>query len=345
MSTKRKFKFVYIPADTYFVFSTTFQTFLCRSYPLEEWSEEFAAGQEVECLLDRLKQHFRQFHPKISESERKRHKDTILKKGKLEGNTKISDDLLNLATDMQLIETIALLPCMKQHDSIGVTMYVDDSGSYKNLPINTRATDLTQTCGLLTEFILGDAFLARVKENDDDFKRMDLLTSEVSSTAKWVKQAKKHNQKKMNQPMAEDIISKMKSSPKIEEITPADEERQKGNDFFKQGLFEKALECYSSCLKLDTESIPAYTNRSLMYFKLGRFEEALIDAEDALKLDNNNVKAHYRKGEALEALERHQDAICAFEEILNIQQNNKAALEKLNHLKSLPAPHSNKSGD
>lgn len=302
---------------------------------MEDWTEEYEPGKEVECLLDRVKEHFRQSHPSVSDSERQRHKEELRSKGKLENNAKISDELLNLATGMQLVETLALLPCMKKHDSIGVTMYVDDSGSYKHLPINTRATDLTHTCGLFTESILGDAFLARVKENDDDFERMDISASEVSSTARWVTEAKKHNKKKLTEPPAEDVISKMKPKPQIEEITPADEERQKGNAFFKQGQFQKALDCYTKCLELDSSSIPALTNRSLMYLKLGRFEEALIDAEAALRLDEVNVKALYRKGEALEALDRIQDAISAFLAILDLQPNNKATLQKLQEIKTL----------
>jgi hypothetical protein len=33
----------------------------------------------------------------------------------------------------------------------------------------------------------GDAFLARVFDNEDDFKRLDLTLKEVNSSATWVK--------------------------------------------------------------------------------------------------------------------------------------------------------------
>ena len=47
--------------------------------------------------------------------------------------------------------------------------------------------------------VKGDAFLARVYDNGEDFERMDLELSEVSSGAAWVKQAKQQNDRKRQQ--------------------------------------------------------------------------------------------------------------------------------------------------
>ena len=51
---------------------------------------------------------------------------------------------------MWQVESIALLPCMAKHDSVGVTLYVDDSGAFKQLPVNVRATDIAHNCGMLS---------------------------------------------------------------------------------------------------------------------------------------------------------------------------------------------------
>ena len=44
--------------------------------------------------------------------------------------------------------------------------------------------------------VRGDAFLARVYDNGDDFERMDFTLGEMSSSATWVKQAHAQNERK-----------------------------------------------------------------------------------------------------------------------------------------------------
>ena len=53
----------------------------------------------------------------------------------------------------------------------------------KGLPRNTRASGVAAACGKSLD-VSGDAFLARVFDNEDDFKRMDFALSEVSSDAR-----------------------------------------------------------------------------------------------------------------------------------------------------------------
>lgn len=76
--------------------------------------------------------------------------------------------------------------------------------------------------------VLGDAFIGRVKETDEEFERMDFLRSEVSSSAQWLLHAERHNKGKLSQPTAQEILKKMKPSP-IVEITPAEDARQRGH--------------------------------------------------------------------------------------------------------------------
>jgi len=44
--------------------------------------------------------------------------------------------------------------------------------------------------------VRGDVFVARVFDNEDDFKRLDFTLGEVSSSAPWVKQAVAQNERK-----------------------------------------------------------------------------------------------------------------------------------------------------
>ena len=49
-----------------------------------------------------------------------------------------------------------------------------------------------------------------------------------------------------------------------------DELKIKGNEFFKQGQFELALEFYSKALEISPSNHIALSNRSLTFFKLER---------------------------------------------------------------------------
>ena len=44
--------------------------------------------------------------------------------------------------------------------------------------------------------VRGDIFVARVFDNEDEFKRLDFTLAEVSSSADWMRQAALQNQKK-----------------------------------------------------------------------------------------------------------------------------------------------------
>lgn len=49
------------------------------------------------------------------------------------------------------------------------------------------------------EQVKGDAFIARVLDDGDNFERMDLTLDEVSSGAAWVRQARAQNERKRQQ--------------------------------------------------------------------------------------------------------------------------------------------------
>lgn len=59
-----------------------------------------------------------------------------------------------------------------------------------------RCTLHTRTIGAPPPQVKGDAFLARVMDNGDDFERLDLCLDEVSSGAPWVQQARQQNERK-----------------------------------------------------------------------------------------------------------------------------------------------------
>lgn len=68
---------------------------------------------------------------------------------------------------------------------MGVNLYVDDSGAIKELAINRRASELAACCGTHVQ-VHGDAFIARFRDDDDNFERLDFQIGELSSAAPWV---------------------------------------------------------------------------------------------------------------------------------------------------------------
>ena len=181
MSPRTSFKYVYIPADD--------------TCPMEELTMEIPEGKEMECLLDVLKDHFRNAKSVGSANEQKE----IFKK-QLEDHSgkKIDDNLMDIAARMQMVQPVALLPGGHATNWEHINCYVDDRGISKGLPRNIRACGIANECGASSD-IIGDAFIARIIDDEERFERHDFTLNEVSSSAKWVKRAfelnvaKKHN--------------------------------------------------------------------------------------------------------------------------------------------------------
>ena len=177
--TRTSFKYVYVPADA--------------SYEMEELTMEIPEGKEMECLLDTLKEHFRSSSGTVGSSAEQK---AIFKKQLEEQSGKVIDDsMMDIASRMQMVQPVALLPGGKATDWEHINLYVDDRGISKGLQRNDRACGLANECGAPTD-IVGDAFIARILDDDDRFERHDFTLAEVSSGAPWVKRAFELNIKK-----------------------------------------------------------------------------------------------------------------------------------------------------
>lgn len=105
------------------------------------------------------------------------------------------------------------------------------------------------------------------------------------------------------------------STPSNQHPTMAsfDELKSKGNEFFKQGQFELALEFYSKALEISPFSHIALSNRSLTFFKLERYDSALEEADKCIQANKSWAKGYLRKAAALNALGKSKEAkeVCA----------------------------------
>ncbi|RNA02032.1 tetratricopeptide repeat 25 [Brachionus plicatilis] len=75
-----------------------------------------------------------------------------------------------------------------------------------------------------------------------------------------------------------------------------------GEKFFRDQLYDKAIQCYTEALELSPGNINALVERSTCYLKIGKNELALADAEESLKENKEFTKGLYQKAEALYAM-------------------------------------------
>ena len=87
----------------------------------------------------------------------------------------------------------------------------------------------------------------------------------------------------------------------------ADKEKEMGNECFKSGEYDTAVEYYTRGLSLH-ESAIIYANRAMAYLRMERPADALKDCDSALHVDPGYNKALFRRGLAQKALKSWDDA-------------------------------------
>lgn len=80
------------------------------------------------------------------------------------------------------------------------------------------------------------------------------------------------------------------TSPVNPEKHRAEELKEKGNHFFKEGHYQNAVEMYTEAIQLDPFNAALWSNRAFAYIKTEAYGYALIDASRAIELDEAFVK-------------------------------------------------------
>ncbi|KAH6818098.1 stress-inducible protein [Perilla frutescens var. frutescens] len=107
----------------------------------------------------------------------------------------------------------------------------------------------------------------------------------------------------------------------------ADEEREKGNQYFKEQKYPDAIKHYTEAIKRNPNDPKAYSNRAASYTKLGAMPEGLKDAEKCIELDPTFSKGYTRKGAVQFFMKEYEKALETYQEGLKHDPNNQELLD------------------
>ncbi|GAB1299779.1 RNA polymerase II-associated protein 3 [Apodemus speciosus] len=136
-------------------------------------------------------------------------------------------------------------------------------------------------------------------------------------------------------------------------------EKDLGNGFFKEGKYERAIECYTRGIAADSANALLPANRAMAYLKVQKgdgkatlsyyserssgsrepvecaleYEEAERDCTQAILLDGSYSKAFARRGTARTFLGKINEAKQDFETVLLLEPGNKQAVTELSRVK------------
>ncbi|KAK6960829.1 RNA polymerase II-associated protein 3 [Biomphalaria glabrata] len=112
-------------------------------------------------------------------------------------------------------------------------------------------------------------------------------------------------------------------------------EKEKGNEFYKSGQLDRAIEAYSKGLKFQPNDPLLLSNRAQAYLKLQKYTECDADCSLSLKYDPFYVKSYLRRSSARSALGRHAEALDDLKQALDIEPTNQEAKKALERLQDL----------
>jgi len=172
-----KFKCVLVPCDL--------------GKPVAEETITFEEGDEVGCMSKQLQKYFKS--GALDDKQKQELKTQIM--SQMKQKMEITEDMLDMMTATETVDIVCLYPPRPADKFVGINLYCDDKGMVKNLPVNQRASEITQVVGKPTR-VFGDCFVARVMDDGRDaFERQDFLMADLRADSSWMKTAQAFNLK------------------------------------------------------------------------------------------------------------------------------------------------------
>ncbi|XP_020346588.1 RNA polymerase II-associated protein 3 isoform X2 [Oncorhynchus kisutch] len=114
-------------------------------------------------------------------------------------------------------------------------------------------------------------------------------------------------------------------------------EKEKGNQLFKEGKYDDAIECYTRGMGADPYNPVLPTNRAACFFRLKKFAVAESDCNLSIALDSNYFKAFARRGAARFALQHYESALEDYVMVLKLDPGNLEAQNEVMKCKEVIA--------
>ncbi|CAD6260162.1 unnamed protein product [Miscanthus lutarioriparius] len=176
-----------------------------------------------------------------------------------------------------------------------------------------------------------------------DFKMISrALTRKGTALAKLAKSSQDYDaaietfQKALTEHRSPDTLKKLNDAERAkrelmqqEYYDPriADEEREKGNELFKQQKYPEAVKHYTEALRRNPKDPRVYSNRAACYTKLGALPEGLKDAEKCIELDPTFSKGYTRKGAIQFFMKEYDKALETYQAGLKHDPKNQELLD------------------
>jgi len=103
-----------------------------------------------------------------------------------------------------------------------------------------------------------------------------------------------------------------------EELSLEHEYHNLGNDYYKIGEFDKAIEHYNKALELRPDLLETYFNRGLAYTRKQMYDKAIEDLSKVIELNPNLAEAYYTRGLVYEYKQDYDRAIEDYNRALNV---------------------------
>ena len=78
---------------------------------------------------------------------------------------------------------------------------------------------------------------------------------------------------------------------------------RQGDEYFKLGQYQQAIEEYDKAIKLNPNDAIGYKTRGNSYLALAQYQRAIEDYDKAIELDPNDAEARTLRQRALRALD------------------------------------------
>lgn len=323
------FRYVYIPAEDSAPASTREFTGNSEAALRAELTRHFRALLLSEDQKRSMSHHISEEANRNAEKHKKERKEEsvvqLVEEGE-EGSVAAAapppvvkqEELIDQFLEHNSFEVVPVVMPTRDTKFIGTSLYVDDCGQFKGLPLNNRASKIAQ------REVRGDAFLL---SNHDDpaldvWERVDTGLEQYEALLAHPPkgQLDPHNAAQMA------AMTKFRESESktisVEDVSKAAAAKVEGNEKVSRGDWSGAVESYNVAVDLTTgrrDLLPneseatalrtsALLNRSLSLGKLKRFAEAEADARAVLALDSANLKGYYRLVQAQIGLQEFEEA-------------------------------------